>query len=113
MSEDQLQAHRAKATQLYHEDQPHEALRELAQATRIYVWLNMQKGNMPHMAPCIANNPKRTTKPPQPDTSEDRYASKRTYYLETPPPRDRRVAQAYEQIIARQSQRQMPAAIKF
>lgn len=94
-------------------NQSHHALNRLAEATRIHVWLEMQKGIRPHMVECVRLHPKEKAKVSltREDSPDPRV---RHYDLRYSPPPDRRVAQAMEHIIHHKPQgKQMPAKVNW
>lgn len=110
----------AKETQLRQDAQAwfdlnlsHHALNRLAEATRIHVWLEMQKGIRPHMVECVKQHPKAKIARTIVETGGD-YARVRRYDLRYSPPPDRRVAQAYQTIISHKTQgKAVPAKINW
>lgn len=121
MNESEL---RSEAATHYSKGDSHLALNSLAQATRLHVWQQMQEGLRPHMVECVRLNPKSSLTREQRKTvdewiegrypQQDQYARVRRYYVPKTPQQDRRVTQAYQQIIAHKPQgKQMPAKINF
>jgi len=112
MNAEQIEIHKHRAQEHYINGVSHDALHELAQATRIQVWLEMQKGIRPHMVECVKLHPKQQrVRTETPEGTE--YAGVRRYYLETPPKRDPRITQAYEEIIAHKGHKAVPAKINW
>jgi hypothetical protein len=98
MTTQQAATHRANATALFSTGQPHQALHEMSKATRIETWLDMQKGNRPHLTECVRQHPKQI-KPPLPEPISLTRGPIRRYILQYVPRHDPRIHQAMEAII--------------